>query len=51
MYEPAIVFCPCCASALDVHGRPERQELLCQSCGQAWAMIVDPERLAEHSLT
>ena len=50
MYEPAIVFCPCCASAIDVTARPEPQTLHCECCGQDWQMIVDADRLAEHSL-
>lgn len=51
MNKPAIVFCPCCASAVDVTARPETQSFECDCCGQQWTMIVDADRLAEHSLT
>ncbi len=48
---PAIVFCPCCASAIDVIILPHVQQLVCDACEQEWEMLVDADRLAEHSLT
>lgn len=51
MSEQVILVCPCCASAVDAEASTEIQEFECVSCGQTWAMVVDANRLAAHSLT
>lgn len=44
---PVIVFCPCCAAAVD--GTAGQTAWQC-SCGQEWTMTVDAGRLAAHAL-
>lgn len=51
MVEQVIVLCPCCASAVDAEAQPGLQEFTCVSCGQAWSMVVEADRLAVHSLS
>lgn len=50
MSETVILFCPCCASAVDAESQSGEQVLTCESCGHTWTMIVDAERQAEHSI-
>lgn len=50
MTEPVILICPCCASSLDAHSSPDLQTFTCVSCGQTWTMVVDADRIAQHSL-
>lgn len=46
-----IVWCPCCASPVDVECVPEQPvELDCGVCGQPFLLAIDPARFAEHSL-
>ncbi len=51
MPDPAILVCPCCASAVDADAREDPQTFECVSCGQTWVMVVDADRQAQHSLT
>lgn len=48
-----ILVCPCCASPVDAAAAQTgtEQHFKCLSCGQSWHMVVDPDRLARHSLT
>lgn len=51
--NPVILVCPCCASPVDAEPAEAdvEQHFECLSCGQTWRMVVDPHRLAQHSLT
>jgi hypothetical protein len=51
MTAAVIVVCPCCASPLDAQPGPQEQTFECVCCGQSWSMVIDPDRLAEYSLT
>lgn len=46
---PVILFCPCCASALDTES--DKTEFECVTCGQTWTMVIDLVRQAASSIT
>lgn len=46
---PAILICPCCASAVDTTS--DQTEFECVTCGQTWTMTIDLERQAASSIS
>lgn len=46
--RPVIIMCPCCGATLDVF--IDVTEFNCLNCGQQWSMIIDLDRIEQHSL-
>jgi len=45
--ESVIVFCPVCCTPVDVAASD--RDIMCPVCTQQWTMVIDLDRIANHS--